>query len=135
MKSWQGAAAICVNEKREVLVVRSADTEIWSVPSGGMEEGEAPEECCIREVAEETGCQVKIVKKLQVKQTVIQGIEVTTHYFQVKKTGGRLEVNDPDFNIAEACWKKVEEYEHFKQMYPEDLSLIKEIAGISKPVY
>jgi 8-oxo-dGTP diphosphatase len=134
MREWHGAAAICINEKGEVLVVRGVGTEIWSVPSGGIEEGESPEESCIREVAEETGCQVRILKKLQVKQTVIHDIEVTTHYFEVEQTGGNLEVNDPDLTIEEACWKPLAEYELLQQMYPEDLPLIKKAAGNSKSI-
>jgi 8-oxo-dGTP diphosphatase len=127
MKEWQGSAAICVNEKQEILIVRSVGTNYWSVPSGGIERGESPEECCIREVKEETGCDVTIIKKLQLKQTMIQGIEVTTHYFAAEKTGGELDVNDPDLNIEEACWKSVEQYEGLQQMYPEDLPLIKKV--------
>jgi 8-oxo-dGTP diphosphatase len=127
MKEWNGAAAICVNERQEVLVVRSAGTESWSIPSGGIERGESPEECCIREVQEETGYQVSIIEKLQVKKTEIQGIDVITHYFFVEKTGGELAVNDPDQNIAEACWKPVEEFENLQHMYPEDLPLIRKV--------
>ncbi|WP_421384861.1 NUDIX hydrolase [Bacillus salacetis] len=132
MKKWQGAAAICVNENQEILVVRGIDSDIWSVPSGGIELGESPEECCVREVKEETGCEVRIKEKLQIKQTMIKGIEVTTHYFAVERTGGELAVNDPDQNIAEACWKSIQEYEGLTQMYPEDLPLIKKI--ITTPI-
>ncbi|GAA0496477.1 hypothetical protein GCM10008986_24250 [Salinibacillus aidingensis] len=32
MKEWLGSAAICFNENTEVLMVRSNDSEGWSVP-------------------------------------------------------------------------------------------------------
>ncbi|WP_113930075.1 NUDIX domain-containing protein [Bacillus sp. P14.5] len=127
MKEWRGAAAICVNDKREVLVVRGMGTDLWSVPSGGIEPGESPEECCIREVKEETGCEVEVLRRLQVKQTVIKGIAVTTYYFHVEMSGGYLEVNDPDQNIEEACWKSIGEFARLSQMYPEDLPLLQNI--------
>ena len=65
MKSWSGSAAICINEQREVLMVNSFGSEEWAVPSGGIEEGESPEECCIREVKEETGYDVKVIEHLR----------------------------------------------------------------------
>ncbi|EPE61209.1 mutT/NUDIX [Exiguobacterium sp. S17] len=40
----------------------------WSVPSGSLETGETLDECCIREVKEETGYSVDTVKKLLVKE-------------------------------------------------------------------
>ncbi|MDN4607244.1 NUDIX hydrolase [Sporosarcina highlanderae] len=46
MKSWSGSAGICINEQKEMLMVRSVGTEKWAVPSGGIEVGESPEECC-----------------------------------------------------------------------------------------
>ncbi|MGF2615850.1 NUDIX domain-containing protein [Rossellomorea vietnamensis] len=128
MKECRGAAAICVNDKREVLVVRGMGTDLWSVPSGGIEPGESPEECCIREVKEETGCVVEILRRLRVKQTVIQGIAVTTYYFNVERSGGKLEVNDPDQNIEEACWKSIDDLSRLPQLYPEDLPLIQNIS-------
>ncbi len=33
----------------------------WSVPSGGQEQGESSEDCCIREVFEETGYLAEIM--------------------------------------------------------------------------
>ncbi|PEK22795.1 DNA mismatch repair protein MutT [Bacillus pseudomycoides] len=53
MKRWIGTAAICVNEKNEILMVlqgKKEEPKRWSVPSGGQEEGETLEECYIREV-------------------------------------------------------------------------------------
>lgn len=53
MKRWIGTAAICINDRNEVLMVlqgKQEEEKLWSVPSGGLEEGEMLEECCIREV-------------------------------------------------------------------------------------
>jgi ADP-ribose pyrophosphatase YjhB (NUDIX family) len=123
MKKWFGSAAICFNEKNEVLMVRGGN-ERWAIPSGGIEKGETPEECCIREVKEETGYDVRIIEKLTVKETVIKGIEVKTHYFIVEKLGESSGLNDPDETIVEAAWIALSDLEDLAHMYPEDVGTI-----------
>ncbi|XXM72490.1 NUDIX hydrolase [Lysinibacillus sphaericus] len=124
MKQWFGSAAICINERNEVLMVRGNDSERWAIPSGGIEIGETPEECCIREVREETGYEVRIIEKLNIKETVIQGIEVKTHYFKVEKMGVSSGINDPDKTIAEAAWKSLSDIHKLDHLYPEDMETI-----------
>ena len=43
----------------EVLLVRTA-LRTWWLPGGGVEFGESPEECLVREFAEETGLDVRV---------------------------------------------------------------------------
>jgi 8-oxo-dGTP pyrophosphatase MutT (NUDIX family) len=124
MKHWFGSAAICFNEKNEVLMVRGGGNERWAIPSGGIEKGETPEECCIREVKEETGYDVRIIEKLTVKETVIKGIEVKTHYFKVEKLGESTGINDPDETIVEAAWIALSDLKDLAHMYPEDVRTI-----------
>lgn len=63
---WKGSAVICINEKDEILMVaqeKPNEPELWSVPSGRVEENETFEECCAREVCEETCYRIKVIKK------------------------------------------------------------------------
>ncbi|AQQ53470.1 NUDIX domain-containing protein [Planococcus lenghuensis] len=62
-KKWRGAAAIIVLENK-MLMVKEKETGGWSIPSGGIEEGEFPEHAYIRKVLEETGFKVEIEKTL-----------------------------------------------------------------------
>lgn len=53
-----GAAAIIVNEKGEILLQSRADNDRWGLPGGCQELGERFEETIIREVKEETNLDV-----------------------------------------------------------------------------
>lgn len=41
-----------------ILLSYAAEVDVWMLPGGGLEGGESPKACCIREVAEETGLKV-----------------------------------------------------------------------------
>jgi len=127
MKSWIGSAGICINEHNEILMVRSFNSEEWAVPSGGIEEGESPEECCIREVKEETGYDVKIIEQLKMKEIIFNGIEAKINYFRVEKIGDSSGIKDPDQIVAEADWKSISEMKTIKHAYPEDVDFLLEI--------
>lgn len=53
-----GAAAIIVNEKGEILLQSRADNDRWGLPGGCQELGEKFEDTIIREVKEETNLDV-----------------------------------------------------------------------------
>ena len=53
-----GAAAIIVNDKGEILLQSRADRDEWGLPGGCQELGETFEEAVIREVKEETNLDV-----------------------------------------------------------------------------
>ncbi|MEA3322489.1 MAG: NUDIX hydrolase [Bacillota bacterium] len=125
MKKWLGSAGVCINDKNEVLMVRANDNVGWALPSGGIETGETPEECCIREVMEETGYRVVILEKLLIKEKVMKDYEILTHYFKVEKMGESMGIDDPDNTIIEVGWKSITELEKIEHTYPEDIETIK----------
>ncbi|KOO51395.1 NUDIX hydrolase [Viridibacillus arvi] len=124
MKEWFGSAAICINENKEVLMVKGSNSESWAIPSGGIEQGETPEECCIREVKEETGYDIVIEDSLFIKETEIKGYKVKTYYFKVKKTGESAGINDPDNIIVDAGWKSLRDIQNIQHAYLEDLEIL-----------
>ncbi len=127
MKKWSGAAAVCLNENNKLLMVRSYGSDAWAIPSGGIEEGETPEECCIREVMEETGYEIEILDQLFLKNTVIKGYQVETYYFIVKKCGVSRGISDPDKIIEESAWVSLSEVGNLNHLYPEDLKLLQKV--------
>lgn len=125
-KLWNGASAIIIRDNR-VLMIRTMDSNSWSIPSGGVEDGETVEEACIREVAEETGYEVKIVKELHTKKTIIKEYKVTTKYFLCEITGGDIQYNDPDEEIEEITWMNRNEISKLIYTYPEDQEVIEQL--------
>ncbi|WP_281279838.1 NUDIX hydrolase [Cohnella pontilimi] len=74
-------------KENKVLMVRQyvhRGDIVWNFPGGGIEEGETPEEACVREVKEETGYEVRILTKMHFdgekhtfRAEIISGIEET----------------------------------------------------------
>lgn len=63
----QGARGIVINIKEGcpyILLNFASQDGRYDIPGGGVEEGESLEECCKREVEEETGYQVEILSKV-----------------------------------------------------------------------
>ncbi len=64
-----GCGALIVNDKDEVLLLKRADSSrdecgYWSQPGGAVDYGETVEESIIREVQEEVGVKIKLIKYL-----------------------------------------------------------------------
>ncbi len=58
MGSWTKTRTACrgiVRKDNQILLTCDTKTDLWMIPGGGKEKDEADSECCIREVAEETG--------------------------------------------------------------------------------
>ena len=61
-KTRAGSRAVIV---RDGMILLSHETVSgwWLIPGGGMEEGETPEACCVRETEEETGLIVRPLRQ------------------------------------------------------------------------
>jgi len=83
---------IILDETGRVLLCHRTDQDLWNLPGGGLEAGEAPWDGCIREVREETGFDVVIEKLtgLYFKPTE----EELAIAFRCRIIGGKMTLND-----------------------------------------
>ena len=56
------SAVIFDREHKKVLLTRRTDNGMWCLPGGAMDSGESAAEACIREVWEETGLKVEVLR-------------------------------------------------------------------------
>src|SRR5512143_2130612 len=98
-----GSSAVIFDDKREkVLLTRRADNGLWCLPGGKMEPGESVEECCRREVVEETGLDVKLKRLIGVysnrDQLIIYKdgakVQFVILAFEAEISGGMLILSD-----------------------------------------
>ncbi len=85
----------------------------WCVPKGHLEGDETKEQAAIREIAEETGLEAKIIECLgsihYEFSTPSSIISKTVHHFLMKQTGGTLTIeNDPDREAVDIRWVHIE---------------------------
>ena len=96
------SAAIFDDERQKVLLTRRSDNGLWCLPGGHMEPGESPAETCIREVKEETGLDVRVVRLVGIYTDPNRMIEyadgtryhMVTMTFEAEPFDGELTVSD-----------------------------------------
>lgn len=82
---------------RKDVIKRKDYQEYYTFPGGGLEEGETPEEGTIREIKEEFGINVKIVKKLY--ETCSEKFNQREIFYLCKYIDGEFGTGDgPEFN-------------------------------------
>ena len=89
------------------------DRVFYSIPGGGIEEGETPEQAAIRELKEECGLDGTIVRKL----TELYNNNRTEHVFEVKVPDNQEpitgydpeEAENEDPPLKEVLWRALDE--------------------------
>lgn len=79
------AAAVILNKQGEILLIKGP-LRGWEMPEGQVEEGESLKEAAIREVKEESGIDIEVLKFCGVFQNVNESICNTL--FLAKPIGG-----------------------------------------------
>jgi 8-oxo-dGTP pyrophosphatase MutT (NUDIX family) len=80
-------------DQTEILLTKRRDVPVWVFPGGGVEIGEKPEEAVIREIFEETGLKVSIVRKTG-EYFPLNRLAKQTHIFQCQVLSGKPRLSD-----------------------------------------
>ena len=110
-----GSHAICLDGTGRLLLCRLAPIEVeagaWTLPGGGVDFGEHPDDACIRELREETGFEGEIERleavfsELYPKSRYADGLDL--HFlsimYRVRIVGGLLR-DEVDGTTDHAAW-------------------------------
>jgi len=111
-------AAAVIQQDGKFLLVQEATPVVhglWNWQQGKVDEGESPETAAIREAKEETGLDVRVVRKLGVIQNPFPNTK-EIHVFLTEVVGGELKVLEGE--ILQAKWFTLEELEEIKDKTP-----------------
>jgi 8-oxo-dGTP pyrophosphatase MutT (NUDIX family) len=109
------AAYAVVHDERGLLLTHWGDAghDAWSLPGGGLETGEHPEQAVVREVEEETGYLVVLDGLLQVHVRVVPAadrfdqvarpLELLSFLYRAHVVDGSLRA-EADGSTDDACW-------------------------------
>ncbi len=77
MERLRGVLAIILKDGRILVNKRTENCEwepdVWSIPCGKVEKDENPEEAVVRELKEELGVEVRVVKKVSERTYFLRG--------------------------------------------------------------
>jgi 8-oxo-dGTP diphosphatase len=126
---------IVVKQSGKYLLVQEAKPKaykLWNFPGGHVDPGETLEAAAIREMREETGYIVKILKQIQVSET--HNGAIRAHAYAAKITGGELRL--PVDEILDAKWFSPEEIMALENMRDREyhIQMLKTLHGDSRQV-
>ncbi|CAN5656690.1 hypothetical protein BH23CHL7_BH23CHL7_22830 [soil metagenome] len=105
----------------------------WSLPKGTPAADESVEQTALREVAEETGLNVRIIQPVgPIEYFFVQRgtrVHKTVHYFLMEVTGGDLAGHDHEFD--EVRWVPIEEARTLMS-YPTERELLEQALPLAE---
>lgn len=108
MKSEKSCGAVIYRKNGqniEFLAVRSRGfSGFWGFPKGHVEEGETEEETCIREIMEETGLRVQLVKNFREVDYYILGSGIKKEVVYFLALAENSQVTKQEEEIADFGW-------------------------------
>lgn len=102
--AWSRVVAGCVvKQNGKYLMVQEKQPKaygLWNVPAGHVDKDEAIEDTAVRETSEETGLQVRLLRKIGIYHDAVEF--PIKHAFMAEVTGGTLRTQADE--ILQAAW-------------------------------
>ena len=129
-----GAYAIVVDDQRRALLAlwNEVSRPRWTLPGGGVELDESPEDGAVREVHEETGYVVELVRLLGIDTQVVaaeRGLATSARplrkvgvIYEARVVGGEL-THEVDGSTDEARWFSLDEIPSLDRVGLVDVAL------------
>jgi 8-oxo-dGTP diphosphatase len=130
MKTIRVACAIIERDGRVLATQRSAVMSLplkWEFPGGKIKTGETPEECLKREVREELGVEIAVVRALSTTTHSYPTFTVTLYPYICALTAGEITLHEHAASVwlmseklhaldwAEADWPVLDEYVGYRR--------------------
>ena len=121
---------MCDQEGSILLVQQEGpDGEVgWALPGGTWEIDESAEEAARREVREETGLEVEIVRlydsRVEVSEDADARVAVFILTYEARCAGGHIHPQDPDLQVHHAAWVPISFLDHLPFLHPTQRELI-----------
>jgi 8-oxo-dGTP diphosphatase len=123
---------------RRLLLVRRGKPPLqgaWSIPGGMLEVGEALEEAVVRELAEETGMEVRVLDLVEVFQNISHDDagRVLYHFvildYLCEKVGGEAQAGSDASDLAWVAEAELSHYELTPGALPVIQKAFQKVAG------
>lgn len=109
----------------EVALVGKVTPLRWGLPKGGPQRNESLEQAAVREVEEETGLQVRLIRPLGEIDYWFRlgGVRhyKTVHFYLMEAIGGDMSLHDHEYDEVE--WFPLEEARR-RMSYPSEVEMV-----------
>jgi len=129
MKLLEKELAGCViwdDHGRLMLIHRNKpDLKWWELPGGKIDEGESPEETAVRELKEEIGVSVEVIKVLGHTYFEYYGIRWKYHWFEARiNEGDQPQICEPN-NFDGLAYFEIPDLKNREDLSPNVANLLK----------
>ena len=95
-KTREGCRAVIVQDGK-ILLTHELNSGWWLLPGGGLEEGETPEDCVVREVEEETGYLVRPLRRFLFMCEYYEEYRYSGYFFVCEAVGkGQMKLTEAE---------------------------------------